>query len=467
MADFPEDFFFSSIAGIQAGIRSRQYSTREVARAFLDRLERLGPRYNALALSLRDQAVSEADDADSDLRKDRIRSALAGVPYAAKDLVAVAKHPTTWGARPFAAQVFSEDATVVTRLRKAGAVLLGKLAMVELAGGGGYRFARASLQGPGLNPWNRAHWSGGSSSGSGSAVAAGLVPWAIGSETSGSILTPAAFCGVTGLRPTYGLVSRAGCMALSWTLDKIGPLAHTAEDCGIILSVLAGGDPEDPASSGKRFYYTPQFVPPLKELRVGYWPGDFSDGVVPEAKAAFAEALRAFQSLGLQMIERKLPEFPYSELVATIISSEMGSIFEDLVTTGQVDQLADTRQIAGIKVSQEVLAKDYLKAMRIRRLVKQEFARMFWDFELYLAPARSGPANRIDEPLDRPGVPGTPLIPAGNLTGYPALGFPCGLVNNLPIGLQVVGLPFTENKLLAVGKAFQDATNWHKSRPPR
>ncbi|MEA2662284.1 MAG: hypothetical protein QOH08_1856, partial [Chloroflexota bacterium] len=179
----------------------------------------------------------------ADRTRARARTALHGVPYGAKDLVAAKGAPTTWGAPPYRTQRFNDDATVITKLQRAGAVLVAKLAMVELAGGGGYRYPSASLQGPGRNPWNTQRWSGGSSSGSGSAVAAGLVPWAIGSETSGSIGTPAAFCGVTGLRPTYGLISRHGAMALSWTLDKLGPMARTADDCALALQTMAGPDP--------------------------------------------------------------------------------------------------------------------------------------------------------------------------------------------------------------------------------
>jgi aspartyl-tRNA(Asn)/glutamyl-tRNA(Gln) amidotransferase subunit A len=465
MANFDEAFFFSSFAEFQSGIKARKYTAVDLAREFMNRLEKLGPRYNALALLLREEAIRKAHDADGDFLRGRIRSPLQGIPYGAKDLIRVAGHPTTWGAKPYAAQVFEEDATVIKKLAKAGAVLIGKLSMIELAGGGGYRFAAASLQGPCLNPWDRTRWAGGSSSGSGSAVAAGLVPWALGSETSGSILTPSAFCGITGLRPTYGLVSRHGAMALSWTLDKIGPMAHTAEDCGHILDVIAGGDSGDPGSAGKRFYYAPQFAPEMKKLTVGFNPADFSDGVIAEARRVFAEALGAVRSLGVKIVETKIPDFPYSAMTATIIGAEMGAIFEDLVATGKVEDLADRRQIAGIKVSQEVLAKDYLKAMRLRRLVQKEFAKIFLDVDLLLAPARSAPANRLSEPLDRAGAPSTPIIPAGNLAGLPAISLPCGFVNNLPVGIQLVGEPFSENKLIAAGKAFQSATDWHKRRP--
>src|SRR3712207_6392389 len=242
MPEFNDDVFFASATEISAALRARKYSATELTRAFCDRLERLGPRFNALALSMRDLAVRQAKEGDDELKRERFRGPLQGVPYGAKDLLSVAGQITTWGAKPYAAQVFDYDATVLTKLARTGAILTGKLAMVELAGGGGYRFAAASMFGPGLNPWDRSRWSGGSSSGSGSAVAAGLVPFALGSETSGSILTPAAFCGVTGLRPTYGLVSRYGAMQLSLTMDKLGPMCRTAEDCGIVLHAIAGKD---------------------------------------------------------------------------------------------------------------------------------------------------------------------------------------------------------------------------------
>ena len=228
MADFTDDIFFSTITELNTRLKAREFSVVELVRAFARRLEQLGPRYNALALPLTVPAIKRAQFVDKELKRERTRGMLQGIPFGAKDLLSTAGQPTTWGARPYAGQVFDYDAAVLQRLDKTGAVLIGKLAMVELAGGGGYNIAGASMFGPGLNPWDRARWSGGSSSGSGSAVAAGLVPFAIGSETSGSILTPAAFCGITGLRPTYGLVSRHGAMALSWTMDKLGPMCHSA-----------------------------------------------------------------------------------------------------------------------------------------------------------------------------------------------------------------------------------------------
>jgi aspartyl-tRNA(Asn)/glutamyl-tRNA(Gln) amidotransferase subunit A len=347
--------------------------------------------------------------------------------------------------------------------------------MVELAGGGGYRSAAASLTGPGLNPWDRTRWSGGSSSGSAAAVAAGLTPFAIGSETSGSIVTPASYCGVTGFRPTYGLVSRHGAMALSWTLDKLGPFARSAEDCGLILQVIAGKDGKDPGSAGKSFYYTPQYARAVKELRIGYAPVDFTDRAAASARPAFHAALGVLKEAGAQLIETKLPPFPYGPVLSAILGAEEASIFEPLIASGKVDELADRSQIAGLKASLDTPAKDYLKAMRIRRLIQDAFSQLFVQFDALLAPGTAGPASKVDQPIGGP-PPGTPnppgaagfrgIVQAGNLAGLPALVLPCGFAENLPVALQVVGAPFSENTLLAIGREFQSRTDWHKRRPP-
>lgn len=474
MAVTGEDVFFASVAELNAGWRKGDYSCVELTRAFVERLEKGGAVYNALAASLREQALKRAKEVDGERKRERFRGRLQGVPYGAKDLLAWPGAPTTWGAKPYEKQSFAEPATVLKKLDKSGAVLIGKLAMIQLAGGGGYRYASASLTGACRNPWNVEHWAGGSSSGSGAAVAAGLVPFALGSETSGSILTPAAFCGVTGLRPTYGLVSRAGAMALSWTLDKVGPLARSAEDCGIILDAIAGGDAQDPMSAGKGFYYAPQFARAMKDYTVGYAPVDWEEWAEPETRQAFGAALAVMKGLGVKLKEVELPDFPYGALVSAILQGEAGSIFEELIASGAVDQIADEKQAAGLKAAVELPAQDYLRAMRIRTLVKAAFRDLFYDVDMLLAPSRLGVANRIDTPLDAPrgntpprerkrGLAGH--IPAGNVAGLPALSLPCGLVNGLPVAVSLVGRAFTENALLAVGKAFQDRTDWHKQRP--
>src|SRR5579863_6785655 len=321
MADVPTDLFFATIPELNQKLTAKEISTEELIRAFVNRLEQQGPRYNALALPLLQQALKQAKAVDQDIKRGRLRGPLQGIPYGVKDLLAYAGQPTTWGAKPYAAQVFDSNATVIDKLAGVGAVLAGKLSMVQLAGGGGYRFAAASLFGPGLNPWDRSRWSGGSSSGSAAAVAAGLVPFAIGSETSGSIVTPASYCGVTALRPTYGLVSRHGAMPLSWTLDKLGPFAHSAEDCGLILQVIAGKDGKDPGSAGKSFYYIPQYAHAMKELKVGYSPVDFAEHADPSARAAFAAALSVLKDLGVQLVETKWPQFPYGPILLAILGS--------------------------------------------------------------------------------------------------------------------------------------------------
>jgi aspartyl-tRNA(Asn)/glutamyl-tRNA(Gln) amidotransferase subunit A len=480
MAAIPEDLFFATIGELNAKLTAREFSAVELARAFTARLEQLGPRYNALALPLTPQAIRKAEEVDKDIKRGRLRGPLQGIPYGAKDLLSYAGQPTTWGAKPYAGQVFDYNATVVDKLDAVGAVITGKLAMVELAGGGGYRYASASLTGPGLNPWDRTCWSGGSSSGSAAAVAAGLVTFAIGSETSGSIVTPASFCGVTALRPTYGLVSRHGAMALSWTLDKLGPFARCAEDCGFVLQAIAGKDGKDPGSAGKSFYYTPQYSRPVKEIKAGYAPVDFDERAEPGARAAFAAALGVLKESGLQLVETKLPQFPYGAVLQGIIAAEEASIFEELISSGRVDLLADVAQIAGLKAALDLPARDYLKAMRIRRLVQEEFSQVFAEVDMLLTFGRSGPATKVDQSLDGPpaatAAPGAPppapepqgfqgIIQAGNLAGLPALVLPCGFAGNLPLGLQVVGAPFSENTLLAVGREFQARTDWHKRRP--
>jgi aspartyl-tRNA(Asn)/glutamyl-tRNA(Gln) amidotransferase subunit A len=468
IAELAPDIFFASVVELGVKIAAKEISAEELVRAFANRLEQLGPRYNALALPLPEQAIRTAKAIDKEIKRERLRGPLHGIPYGVKDLLSFAGQITTWGAKPYAAQIFDYNATVIDKLDSNGAVLIGKLSMVELAGGGGYRLPSASLFGPGINPWDRTRWSGGSSSGSATAVAAGLAPFALGSETSGSIVTPASYCGVTGLRPTYGLVSRHGAMALSWTLDKIGPFAHTAEDCGIILQAIAGGDSKDPGSAGKSFYYTPQYARPMKDLKIGYAPIDFTDRADASARPAFAAALTALKETGVQLIETKLPPFPYAAILSTILNSEQGSIFEPLIASGKVDELADPAQIAGLKASLDVAAKDYLKAMRIRRLIQAAYANLFTEVDVLVSTGRSGPATPISQPLDAAqAAPGgfNGIIQAGNLAGLPALAFPCGFADKLPVALQVVGPPYSENVLLAIGKAFQAGTDWHKRHP--
>ena len=473
---------YATVAELAQGLKRKRYTAVELAAATIALLEAHGPRYNAVATVMGERALVEARHADG--TRATARTALHGVPYGAKDLVAAKGAPTTWGAPPYRDQRFDEDATVITKLRRAGAVLAAKLAMVELAGGGGYRYPSASLQGPGRNPWNTERWSGGSSSGSGAAVAAGLVPWAIGSETSGSIGTPAAFCGVTGLRPTYGLVSRHGAMALSWTLDKLGPMARTADDCGLALQAMAGADPADPTTSGKRFVALSgrSAATAVRAARVGCAEEDLGHAT-PEAKRALERGLAELRRIVPTVIRTVLPtDLPYGPMVGTVFGAEGATIFAELIDSGRVDELADKRQAAGLKQASEIRARDYLQAQRLRTILSERFRTLFETVDVIVAPGRTSTAPSIDAALDgRPpgagsltttpkadaaGPGNTALIPAGNLAGLPAIFFPCGFgTDGLPVGLQLVGPPFSEALLVAIVSAYQRETGHHLERP--
>ncbi|HVT95250.1 MAG TPA: amidase [Bryobacteraceae bacterium] len=473
MARLPDDIYFSTASELNQRLRKHEFKASELVRAFGERLEKIGPRYNALALSLTRRAVKAAKDVDGDLKRERTRGPVQGLPFGATDILSTARDRTAWGAKPYSDQVFEDTATVLSRLDDAGALLTGKLATVQLGGGPRFASAAASLTGPGLNPWDISRWSGGPSSGSAIAVAAGLAPFALASEMAGSMLTAGAYCGVTALRPTYGLVSRAGAMPLSWTLDRIGVMARTAEDCGSVLHEIAGGDGADPGSAGKNFYFFPKYQRDIKEIRVGYAPVDFSERAKPPARAAFAQALDALRALGVPLQEVSLPDFPYESALETILAAESASVFEPLVLSGKVSELADATQIAALKASMHISAVEYLKAMRVRRLAKHKIRELFMDVDLLLAPSSPDIAPRIQEPVSPPeesfpmparGMTG--LIAAGNLAGLPAISLPCGFAGGMPVGIQFTGLPFSENLLLRLSIAYQEATDWYRKHPP-
>ncbi len=285
---------YTPISELSKQIRGGKISPVELTEIFLNRLESIAPRYNALVTLTRRLATQQARRAEKEIKEGHIRGPLHGIPWGAKDLLATKGIPTTWGAEPFRNRIIDADATVVNKLRDAGAILCAKLSMIEFAGGMGYRQPNASLTGPPRNPWNPETWTGGSSSGSGAAVAAGLVPFAIGSETLGSILSPANNCGVAGLRPTYGRVSRHGAMALCWTLDKLGPLAQTADDCGIVLQEIAGPDPADPTTINKPWRYNPR--PLRRRPRLALLRG-VADDANPEVKSNFESAIKTLRGI--------------------------------------------------------------------------------------------------------------------------------------------------------------------------
>jgi aspartyl-tRNA(Asn)/glutamyl-tRNA(Gln) amidotransferase subunit A len=449
-------------------IRQRRLSPVELAEGCLERLEKLGPRYNAVVTVMRESGLGEARRAEAEIRGGRYRGPLHGIPYGAKDLLATKGVPTTWGASPYRDQVFDYDATVIERLREAGAVLLAKLAMVELAGGMGYNHADASFTGPGLSPWNIDFWSGGSSSGPGAAVAAGLVPFAIGSETSGSILTPAAFCGVTGLRPTYGLVSRHGAMALSWTLDKLGPMARCADDAALALAAIAGPDPQDESSMARYFRYLDRMRPD-RRLRLAV-PKGSTEKVQPAVRENFDRSLELLAKVAVVTRDVEWPDFPWGPAVGAIVGAEGASAFRELLESGRVQELRCPADRTAGYSSLLLPAVDYLQAMRLRRPMKRAVGALFEKYDAIVSPTRASVAYPADRRFDDayPNVSAGPaLIPSGNLCGLPALCVPNGFGDSaLPTSMAFLGPAFAERRLVALGNAFQAATDWHLRRPP-
>jgi aspartyl-tRNA(Asn)/glutamyl-tRNA(Gln) amidotransferase subunit A len=464
-----ETTFFLPLRELSRRLRARELSPVRLAEGCFERLERLGPRYNAVVTLMRESAMTEAHQAEREVRAGKVRGPLHGIPYGAKDLLATRGAPTTWGAAPYKDQRFDFDATVVERLRAAGAILVAKLAMVELAGGMGYNHADAAFTGPGLCPWNTGFWSGGSSSGPGSAVAAGLVPFAIGSETSGSILTPAAFCGVTGLRPTYGLVSRHGAMALCWTLDKLGPMARTADDCALVLAAIAGRDEHDESSVDRRFVYTARTQPAARKLRLAV-PAGVTEKVQPAVRERFEAALGVLGRWATITRDVAWPDLPWGPAVGAIVNAEGASAFRELLESGRAKELRCPADRVGGYSALMVTAVDYLHAMRLRRPMKRAVAGLFERFDAVVSPTRASVAYPADRKFEDsyPGVSGgPPLIPAGNLCGLPALCMPDGFgENGLPTSVALMGPPFSESLLVRLGNAYQGATDWHAKRPP-
>jgi aspartyl-tRNA(Asn)/glutamyl-tRNA(Gln) amidotransferase subunit A len=460
------DFAFLSIVELGRLLRTKRTTATELATYFLDRLERIGPRFNAVVTVTRERALAEAARADQEMRGGDFRGPLHGIPYGVKDLLATKDYPTTWGAEPYRQQKFDADATVIERLGAGGAVLVAKLAMVELAGGMGYNQANASFTGPGKTPWNTAYWSGGSSSGPGAAVAAGLVPFAIGSETSGSILTPAAYCGVTGLRPTYGLVSRHGAMALAWTMDKLGPLGRSAEDCAIVLERIAGRDLKDRSSVAAGFKIPePGGVP---RFRIGIPKGADKD-IQPEVAANFRAALKVLADKVEFVEDVELPDLPYGAVAGMIIAAEGASAFDDLLKDGRLSQLTAPEDRTGGYPALAVSAPDYLRALRVRRPMQRALDDFLKKFDALAVPTRTTVATPLDKPF-RDGWPGVTgganVIGPTNVVGVPGISVPNGFgVQGLPTGLSFTARGFDEGKLVTLARLYQDRTDWHRRQP--
>ncbi len=419
----PVETLFLSLSQQAKLIKRKKLSPVAITEAYFNRIEKINPRVHAFAIVTTELAIQQAQQAEKEINAGFYRGPLHGIPFAAKDLFAVKGYPTTWGARPYSYQVIDDDAAVIVRLKNAGAILLGKCAMSELAGGP----PNATATGACRTPWDLSRWSGGSSSGSAAAVAAGLCSFALGSETWGSIMTPASFCGVTGLRPTFGQISRAGVMSLSWTMDKVGVLARDAIDCSTVFDIVRGKDSEDPYSTDAIF--KPKYTKAserLSKLRIGFMREDYDKWGEPDVARAFQEGLRVFKQMGTEPVELTLPEHPYEAAATTIIAAEEASAFEPLIRSGKISGIIDPDRRGELLGGQLITAVDYLRCQRIRTAMVQDFAELFSKIDLILGSSTLKCAPPIDADMNSIFEGGNIIEAAENLLGLPAVSIPCG-----------------------------------------
>jgi len=430
-------------------LHTKQVSSVEMTEMYLARLKRYNPKLFCAVTITEELALRQAREADSEIAAGKYRGPLHGVPFGIKDLAATKGIPTTWGAAPFKDRVIDEDATVVSRLREAGAVLVAKLATGELA------LDDVWFGGQTKNPWDLSMGSQGSSAGPGSATAAGLVGFSIGTETGGSIVEPSGICGVTGLRPTYGRVSRYGFMTLTWSLDKIGPMCRSVEDCALVLNAIEGPDDRDLTVHDVPFNWDAELD--IRKLRVGYLKAAFSDTrQTPQTEANDAAALEKIRSLGVKLIELQLPE--HSDLdIGIIIYGEGNAALKDPIET-QPEKLVRQDRVANQHSLRLLPAMEYLNAQRIRTLLMQGMARIMADIDVYLVPFDYG--DYTPNPVANANTSVT------NLTGHPCVVVPHGFnEKGNPTSLTFVGKLFGEAEMLALARAYQNATEWHLKHP--
>ena len=436
-----DDLAWYSIGQLAALIRSRQITSEELTRFFIERLKKYDPRLHCVIALTEERALKMARKADKEIAAGTYRGLLHGIPYGVKDLLSVKGYKTTWGAAPFKDQVIDSDATVVKKLDEAGAVLVAKLSMGALAWGDVW------FGGKTRNPWNMEQGSSGSSAGSASAVSAGLLPFALGTETWGSIVSPSTVCGVTGLRPTYGRVSRTGAMALSWTMDKIGAICRTAEDCAVVLNAIYGPDGLDQTVYDFPFNYDSQTD--VRQLKIGYLKSDF------ESDYAFKKndslALAKLRDLGLNLVAVELPDINVSDL-SFILSAEAAAAFDELTRSGRDDLLVRQARNAWPNVfrhSRFIPAVEYINANRVRYKLIQAMAKLMETVDLYLAPSWQGKNLLLT-----------------NLSGHPCVVLPNGFSEEgTPTSFTINGRLFDEGTIVAVARFFQQHTDFHLKHP--
>jgi Asp-tRNA(Asn)/Glu-tRNA(Gln) amidotransferase A subunit family amidase len=450
----PEDLAFRPVTELSELVRRRRVTSVELTQMYLARLKRYDPVLHCVISLTEDRALQQAHAADTEIRRGKYRGPLHGIPWGAKDLLAVRGYKTTWGAGPYKDQTIDTDATVVQRLDAAGAVLIAKLTLGELAQGDIW-FGETTR-----NPWKVTQGSSGSSAGPASATAAGLVGFAIGSETLGSISSPSTRCGTTGLRPTFGRVPRTGAMALSWTMDKLGPICRSVEDCALVLDAIYGPDGKDNSVISADYYWNANLSP--KRLRVGYVKSAFDlpvadpndpKRILHPTKPFDDAALDVFRKLDINLIPVDLPDVPY-DAMRIILTAEAAAAFDDLTRSDRDKLLVQQGKFDWpntFRTSRFIPAVDYVNANRLRSVAIQK-----WD-ELM---------NTVDVIVTPTGAANLSQLVATNLTGHPAVILPNGFRDDgTPVSLTFLGGLFQEGQLLAVARAYQNATDFHLKQP--
>ena len=435
-----DDLAFYSVGELGALIKSHKISSVQLTKLYLERIKKYAPKLECVITVTEDYALKHAQIADDEIAAGKYRGPLHGIPFGIKDLLSTKEFKTTWGSNAYKDQVLDEDAEVVKRLENAGAILTAKLTLGELAMGDVW------YGGTTKNPWDYKHGSGGSSAGPGAAVSAGLVAFAIGSETWGSIVDPSTTCGVTGLRPTYGRISRKGAMTLAWSMDKLGPMCRTVEDCAIVFNAIYGPDGIDQTLYDVPFNYTPDID--MSSITIGYLKNDFDSSAF---KQYSDETMKVLEGMGAKLVPVEMPKYPIGDL-SIILNAECAAAFDDLVRSGREDLLVRQTRDAWpnfFRTARFIPAVEYLQANRIRYLVIQDMTKIFDKVDLYLAPSLEGDNLLLT-----------------NLTGHPCVSLPNGFSDKgTPVSVSLIGNLFDEAKLLAVCKKIQDATDFHKKHP--
>lgn len=437
-----DELAFYSVGELSVLIKSHKITSVQLTTLYLERIKKYRPMLQCIITVTESLALAQAYRADKEIAAGKYRGPLHGIPYGAKDLLSTKNYPTTWGSVPFKNQVFDEDATVIKKLEAAGAILIAKTAMGELAWGDVW------FGGKSKNPWDTTQGSSGSSAGSASGTAAGLFAFAIGSETYGSIVSPSTRCGTTGLRPTYGRVSRYGAMALSWSMDKLGPICRTVEDCAIVFNAIYGPDENDQTLYDRPFVYEPRKTD-LKKLRIGYLKSDFDSA---QSDRAFNDSvLIVIKKLGAVLIPVELPHFPVDD-ISIMLGAESAAAFDDLTRNGNDDLLV--RQIKNawpnsFRSSRLIPAVEYIQASRVRQLLIGEMKKVMDKVDVYVGPSQEGSSLLLT-----------------NLTGHPCVVVPSGFTKEgHPVSITFTGNLFDEGTMLSVAKKYQDATSYHLRHP--